>query len=424
MSDGSDTSVTAADPSLKVLMIAPYFPFPPTAGAEMRTYQLLRQVASRHDVTLLSNAEAEDTPGIEALSAELPVRAIMRDEPPVRAKRLAQLRTLSSAMPFACRLLHSDQMQDALDELCAAEKFDLIHIESSTMACFRLPADIPVVVAEHNIEYELFRRLYESEPSFVHRQFYGWEYLRFRRFEQRSWRASQGCVLTSDREQPIVRAAAPDVATEVVPNGVDLDYFAPSQAPVEQRTVVFNGTLNYRPNLDGTTYLVNEIWPLVQARCPDATLSLVGNAPPEVMSMARPGIEVTGRVPDIRPYLQRATVVVAPLRIGAGTRLKIVEGMALGKAMVSTSIGCEGIDVSNEDQLLIGDDAPTFAEQIVRLFNDDELRARLGRSARVRAEEAYSWDRVGERLEVLYQTVLSHPGRRATTARDSTVTVR
>jgi sugar transferase (PEP-CTERM/EpsH1 system associated) len=399
-------------------MIAPYFPFPPTAGAEMRTYQLLRQAAARHDVTLLSNAESEDRPGIEALREQLPVRAVMRDETPVRTKRIAQLRTLASAMPFACRLLHSNDMQEALDELCANQEFDLIHVESSTMACFRFPAGVPVVIAEHNIEYELFRRLYEGEPSLAHRQFYGWEYLRFRRFEQNGWRTAQGCVLTSDREQPIVHAAAPGVPTEVVPNGVDLDYFAPSTEPVEPHTVVFNGTLNYRPNLDGATYLVQEIWPLVVAVCPQARLSIVGNAPPEVMAMAGPGIEVTGRVPDIRPYLHQAAVVVAPLRIGAGTRLKIVEGMALGKAMVSTSIGCEGIDVHDEQQLLIADDAQTFADQIVRLFNDAELRASLGRAARLRAEEAYSWDRVGERLESLYQTVVSRRGGRSTLAHD------
>ena len=388
-------------------MIAPYFPYPPTAGVEMRTYQLLRQVAARHDVTLLSNATAENAAGIASLSARMPVRAIVREEAPVRAKRLAQLRTLASSTPFASRLLHSREMQSAVDELCAAQRFDLIHVESSSLFCFYLPRNVPVVIAEHNIEYELLRRLYQGEPSFAHRQFYGWEYLRFRRFEERGWRTAQGCVLTSEREEPIVRAAAPGVFTEVVANGVDLDYFAPSRAPVEPYTVVFNGTFNYRPNLDAAAYLANEIWPLVRAQCPQAKLRLVGNAPAEVVAMARPDIEITGRVADIRPHLHQAAVIVAPLRIGAGTRLKIVEGMALGKAMVSTAIGCEGLEVSDGQQLLIADDADGFAAQILRLFADAELRASLGEAARQRAEERYSWDIVGERLESLYQRVVA-----------------
>jgi polysaccharide biosynthesis protein PslH len=233
--------------------------------------------------------------------------------------------------------------------------------------------------------------------------------------EERSWRSAQGCVLTSDRDQLAVCATAPSTPTAVVSNGVDLEYFAPWTQATEPHSVVFNGVLNYRPNLDGATHLVEEVWPLVLEACPSARLSIVGRAPErDAATLRRPTVEVLGTVPDIRPYLGRAEVVAVPIRMGGGTRFKVVEALSMGKPMVSTTLGCEGLSVSDRQHLLIGDDAETFAHRILELFKDGDLRRGLGIAGRALAEEKYSWHLAGERLESLYRRVAIHgaPSRR------------
>jgi glycosyltransferase involved in cell wall biosynthesis len=158
--------------------------------------------------------------------------------------------------------------------------------------------------------------------------------------------------------------------------------------------------------VDAAHYLVEEVWPLVLEWCPDAQLTIVGRTPQaERRSLSRPGVVVTGEVPDIRPYMHRAAAVAVPVRMGGGTRLKVVEGLAMGKAMVSTSLGCEGVAVGDGEHLLIGDDARGFAHQTLRVFADPDLAGRLGTAGRELIVAEYSWALAGERLEALYQLV-------------------
>ena len=248
--DSSDTSSCAR---MRVLVVSPYFPFPPVFGATVRIYQLIRQLAERHDVTLLSYGSDDDDAGARELSETISLRTVRRGEETVLRRRVGQVRAIASGQPFATWVLGSKEMQAAIDDLCTRIQFDLIHVEFSTMSCFNFPAGVPVVVDEHNIEYELYKRLYEGERSLLRRGFNGLEYLRVRRMEERCWRDAQGCVVTSDREEPTVRATAPSTPTAVVSNGVDLDYFAPWTEATEPHSVVFNGVLNYRPNFDAAT---------------------------------------------------------------------------------------------------------------------------------------------------------------------------
>jgi glycosyltransferase involved in cell wall biosynthesis len=275
------------------------------------------------------------------------------------------------------------------------------------MCGFTFPEGTPLVVDEHNIEYELYRRLYEGERSLLRRAFNGLEYLRMRRIEEQCWKSADACVVTSSREEPSVKAIVASTPTAVVPNGVDLDYFAAWTGETRPYSVVFNGVLNYRPNLDAATHLVDEVWPLVLERCPPARLVLVGRAPDRTAeALRRPTVDVVGSVPDIRPYIGGAEVVAVPIRMGGGTRLKVVEALSMAKPMVSTSLGCEGLAVRDGEHLLIADDAETFARRILELFDDAELRRRLSSGSRILAEERYSWRLAGDRLQALYQQVI------------------
>jgi glycosyltransferase involved in cell wall biosynthesis len=402
---------------MKILVVSPHFPFPPRAGVHVRAYNLLRQLAVRHDVTLLSYAAPSDQDGVEALGRYLRVVTVERPDSAGAARRLRQLRSIVTFQPFWTAELCSPALQDAVDDLCATLPFDLVQLEASVLCALEIPAGIRVVLDAHNIEYELLQRMAAGERSLARRAFNTLECRSYRRFEERSWMHVDGCAVTSGREERIVRAAAPQTLTAVVPNGVDLEFFRRSNAAVEPRTVVFNGTLRYRPNVDAAHYLVDDIWPLMRAQYPDARLIIVGNVPAaERRSLARPGVILTGEVPDIRSYLRRAAVVVIPVRMGGGTRLKVLEGLAMGKAMVSTSVGCEGITTRDGVHLLIADDAPTFALRMSQLFADSALRERLGKAGRSLVEAEYSWDLAGGQLAALYERVATQrPGRTTST---------
>lgn len=389
---------------MNILIVSAQFPYPTRSGFTTRVYQLARHLSARHNVTLLSYAEPHERAGIAGLAAQMPVRAVDNTPPSPTGKRLAQLLSIASPRAYYCREMHSEGMQKAIDDVCSSGDFDVIQLESSYLCTFRFPHGPRLVIDEHNIESELLQRMCEGERSLPRRAFNRVEYARFRRFEQASWQQADACVVTSEREVAAVRASAPQTPVEVVPNAVDVDYFAPSATPVAPQTVIFNGTLNYRPNLDAALYLVDEIWPLVRRRYPAARLVLTGrNAGVDLRPLMQPGVEVLGEVPDIRPYVTEATAVAVPIRIGGGTRFKVLEGLAMGKPIVSTSVGCEGVAVRDGEHLLIADDAPTFASKIFEVFEDSALRDALGQAGRRLVETRYSWDLAGNRLEALYR---------------------
>lgn len=391
---------------MNILIVSAQFPYPTRSGFTTRVYQLARHLSMRHGVTVLSYAEPHQREGVAGLAAQMSVRAVERTPRSSKGKRVVQALTVVSPRSYSAREVHSTRMQAAIDELCSAESFDVIQLESSFLCTFRFPSSPRLVIDEHNIEYELFQRTCESERSLPRRAFNRLEYLRFRRFEQVCWARADACVVTSEREVEPVRSCAPRTPVVVVPNSVDVDHFTPSDAPVEPHTVVFTGTLNYRPNLDGVRYLIDEIWPLVRDRHPDARLTLTGRTDGvDTRPLARPGVEFLGEVPDIRSSLRAAAAVAVPIRFGGGTRLKVVEGLAMGKALVSTTLGCEGVAVADGEHLLIADDAVTFASRIVELFEDPALGRSLGRAGRSLVETRYSWELASTRLEALYQQI-------------------
>ena len=373
----------------------------------MRVYQLARGLGARHDVTVLSYIEPGRHNDVEGLREHADVVVVERGATPRSSKRLAQLVSVASPSPFASRAVHSVQMQRAIEDLCSRTAFDLVQLESSVLCGFRLPRGPRLILDEHNVEYEVFERMHEGERSLPRRAFSRLEYMRFRTFEQAAWRYVDGCAVTSVREAEIVRSHAAETPIAVVPNGVDLAYFRPADVEPARGTAVFNGVLDYRPNLDAAYYLVDEVWPLVAARYRGAALTIVGRASPAVVRrLQRPGVTVAGEVADVRPYLADASVVLVPIRMGGGTRLKVVEGLAMGKAMVSTSLGCEGVDVRDGEHLLVADAPPAFAAAVVRLLEDAELARALGSAGRARMEEQYSWELACERIEELYSRVL------------------
>lgn len=397
---------------MTILMLSPWFPYPVNWGFAKRVYHLLEELARRHDITLLTYTDGDDEEPRRELGRFCTVRTVPRPALPA-GKRLAQLASVASPASFQHRLMHSAAMQQALDDLSRGTAFDVIHVSTSQMACFRFDPRSPVVLDEHNIEYELYYRVFQAEGSLPRRLFNWLEYKKFRREEIAAWRAADGCAMTSAREVATVTALLPDTPVVTVPNAVDTEYFAPAAATVDPERIVLTGLMKYRPNVDGAQFFVRDVLPRILRARPAATFYVVGGEPaPEVTRLAAPNVVVTGGVDDVRPYVHESAVFVVPLRMGSGTRLKVLEGLSMGKPMVSTSIGCEGIDVADREHLLIADGADAFADAVLELMGNPALARALADRGRTLMLERYRWQAVAATLEALYEQVRHGRGSR------------
>ena len=339
---------------MRILIISPELPYPPASGFRIRVSQFVSLLAQRHSVTLLTYAKPGDNANADVLRPMCDaVHTVQAGDVLSNRKRIAQLTSLFSRHSFQGSYLHSDGMQQKLDELCAGPAFDIIQVESSQMMAFAFDKRSAVVLVSHDVVYELLSRIAMAERSFLRRVYNSAEARKYKREEIDRWGEAGAVVVTSTREVPIVREARVTSPVITAPNGVDVDYFAPSGAANDPDTLVMTGLMRTRPNIDAAVFFVKDIFPNILARRPNAKIYIVGGDPPdEVTRLASASVVVTGGVPDVRPYVSNAAVVVVPLRMGGGTRLKVLEGLAMKKPMVSTSIGCEGIDVKHEEHLL------------------------------------------------------------------------
>ena len=266
----------------------------------------------------------------------------------------------------------------------------------------RLPC--PAVIFTHNVESEIWRRHAETKTGTIEKALYGAQYRRMLRYERKTLARFEGVLAVSDADRQTFAALYPEAIRQpahVVPTGVDTDYFAPAPGAPAPPTLVFTGSMDWLPNEDAMQYFCRDILPLIRAEEPDVRLSIVGRAPtPAVKRLAEAeGILVTGRVDDVRPYMRDAMVYVVPLRIGGGTRLKIFEAMSMGKAVVSTTVGAEGLPVMDGRHVMLADEPTSFARAVVRLLRDTDARARLESAARALVLEQYDWSAVAGSLE-------------------------
>jgi polysaccharide biosynthesis protein PslH len=289
---------------LRILVVTPSLPYPPMSGFPTRVYQIIRHLATRHHITLLSYVRPDDVEHVAPLREFCAaVHTLPHPQGRGGVKRRRQLSALFATGSYQRRRLWSQPMQAAIDRLVAGERFDIVQIESSPMAGFDLGAAVPTVLDEHNIEYELSYRIFREERSPARKLHNLVEFLKFRREEQQCWRSVAGCVVTSAREEAILHREAPQTPAIVVPNGVDTDYFRPVDVPIDRGSIVFTGAMSYRPNVDAVLNFVREVFPRILRVRPDMIFSVVGRGEsPEVSRLAGSNVLVTGRVPDVRPY--------------------------------------------------------------------------------------------------------------------------
>ncbi len=390
-------------------MVSPSSPVPPDWGFGIRVYNLARELSRRHHVSLLAYEEPGRDGADPRLRSAFQAVHLVPPPRPAGGKRGAQLRSVVSPGSHEVASRTSTVMQEALDRHLSTDKFDVVQVESSMMAGHRYRTGAVLVLDEHNVEFELLRRSARLEGSPARRLFKSLEAAKMRRQEKAAWSRFDGCVFTSDVDRAVFGAFTGEPGC-VVPNAVDLDYFRPPGALETSREadeIVFTGTMNYRPNADGAVYFAESILPLIRRRRPLTRFTVVGQgAPGAVARLAGDGVQVAGRVPDVRPYLARAAVVVVPLRAGSGTRLKVLEALAMARPIVSTSLGCEGLDVEAGRDLLVADEPEGFARHVLRLLDEPAAGRLLGSAGRRLVESAYGWPAAAQVLESFHGRLL------------------
>ena len=382
-------------------------PEPPFWGSAIRVRELVLGLSRRHSVTLVAYHRPWEDTNFDATrdlcDSFHPVAATWPEGP----DRAGRLRSLFSLQPHPFRLLAGRPMQTVVDDILAAETHDLVQVESSQISGLDLSRAPVTILDEHNVEYEVLSRGLAFERSLPRKAFGAAEYVKVRHAERRAWRSFDGCAVTSEREAAEVASFNSGRPLAVVPNGVDLERFAPQPA-TSRSGIVFTGLMRYRPNVDAVTYFVREVLPRIHDTRPDVTLTIVGwGVTDEIRSLLGPRVIATDRVPDVRPYLAGAAVVVAPIRSGSGTRLKVLEALAMARPLVATTQACEGLGLADGRDLLVADDPRRFADSVLRVLGDPAYGERLGNAGRSTVASRYGWGHSVELLEELHERVMA-----------------
>ena len=404
---------------LSILYVSHMPPSPPRFGAQARVHGLITELARRHDLTAAMLVDDEfDADACQRAMQAYCRKAVLVPNPYGReglTKRLLQLRSLTSMRSFERLRVTVPPLQRALDRILRSNRFDVVNLEFSYLGHCHLRQAPPgeklptLVVDSHEIAYDLARQFARASGSLGRRLYFGVNWRKLRREELGTYRDADGVCLCSAADERRLLNQLPEVRTAVIPNAADVEYYQPrpTDPPPDGRTVVYFGLLSTAPNVDGVIHFVRDIWPRIIEANPKARCKIIGaRPPPSLLALAGPRVELTGFVSDLRPHLAAAAAVVVPLRLGGGTRLKIVEAMAMGKAIVSTRLGAEGIEAIAGRDLLVEDQPAAFAEAVNRLMREPGLAVRIGRSARQLAVERYAWSAAAHALEAFYRQIL------------------
>ncbi|MBN1218397.1 MAG: glycosyltransferase [Anaerolineae bacterium] len=411
---------------MHILLLTPQRPYPPHQGTTLRNFNLVKELTRRHTVCLLTFLEPDQHPGNPGPLPDL-CKWIEMIPVPQRSTSLRLRQMLTTSRPDMSWRLWSPDFEERLAWHLRRESFDVVEIEGIEMTPY-LPTIAaaqprPLIIYDaHNAEWILQKRAFLADiknPARWPAAAYSWvQWHRLRRYEADLLHRVDHTIAMSAPDKVVLRDVAPDAPMTVVPNGVDLNLFGQFKGTPIHHDLVFTGKMDFRPNIDAALWFGRQVLPLIQAKRPHTTFAIVGQRPHPRLDGLRhnPNIVITGYVDDITPYLAGATVYVVPLRVGGGTRLKILEAMAMRKAIVATTVGAEGFPVVNGQELLLADEPEDFAREVLDLLDNPARRMRLGAAGESFARANYGWDRLVPQLERVYQ---QNDPRRQTHPRNS-----
>lgn len=404
---------------MRILVLANADLYRPRGGSQLYCYNRWRRIARNHRLTVLltDTVPHEPDPAFDPPESWCEKVYTVPDRPASFGLRLE--RKLRRCMPWRSSQMgqwHNREAKFLAHRLLREERFDLLHVEGFSM-WWLLPRrlDLPVSYTATDIVSRFAENNPQPGDPWMKNFFAARRHAQLRRMEPPTWQRANLITTITTVERDWIAKEAPGVPVVVIPNGIDKEYFAPSdEAPARPPELCFTGIMLYRPNIDAMLYFCHEVLPLIRAEVPEVRLNIVGREPaPEVQRLADiPGVTVTGSVPDVRPYLRRASVVVAPVRLGAGMRGKHLEAMAMRKPVVATTFCVEGTACTHGKDILLGDDPKSFAEHTLRLLRDRSYADAIAQAGMELVHREYDWDINAARMEEhLVQCVADYRAR-------------
>ena len=411
---------------MKILWLSHLIPYPPKGGVLQRSYHLLKELARYHDVDLLAfNQRGLIGPLFDSVEtgiteADTALANICRrhrffeipTETSTGGKYWLALKSLTSA-PYNINWLKSAEFSRAVKEWTAEHRYDLVHFDTISLIPFLscIPPGAATVLDHHNIESHMLYRRAANENSRLKRVYFLYEAMRLERYERQYCPKFDLNITCSDVDTDRLRKLAAGSLVATIPNGVDLDYFRPgADSPVSPPRLIFVGTMSWYPNIEAVNFIADKLWQSLREKYPNLCIDIVGANPPEKiknLERTHPGFKVHGFVDDVRPYLDRASIYLCPIRDGGGTKLKILDAMAMAKPLVTHPIACEGIAVTPEENVLFADTPDQFIDQISCLLTDSDRGHALGIHARSLIKANYSYASIGKQLAETYEGLQS-----------------
>ncbi|NWF73054.1 MAG: glycosyltransferase [Nitrospirae bacterium] len=390
---------------MRILWLKTDLLHPVDVGSKIRTYYMLRELKRKHEVTYLTLDDGAAGPEAYRRADEYCHELI--HVPHTTTKKFSWsfycdlAKNVLSGRPYAIDKYRSADFTDTIGRLIRTKRIELVVCDflhpsinlPSALAC-------PMVLFQHNVEAMILRRQFEVQTQPITRAYFRQQWRKMREYERDACRRFDYVVAVSENDRDVMAREYGLTQIGSIPTGVDTTYFRSSGCiKAEPAHLVFTGSMDWQPNDDGMWFFVKEVLPLIRLKLPNVKLTIVGRKPfprMEALNRQDPSIRITGRVEDVRPYMEQASAYVVPLRIGGGTRLKIFEAMAMEKAIVSTSIGAEGLPITDGLDILIADTPQAFAAAVLRVLNDQSLAKRLGDNAAAMVRNEYAWDRVAD----------------------------
>ena len=399
---------------MKILFLSQRFLLPMDTGGKIRTGKILEQLSKKHEITLVSNVESPKDdcflPEIDRFCSKF-VPVFWKEIPKYSFLFFVRLFfQMFSVYPVAVLNDTSNPLRKCVEHEHHSGKYDLVICDFLQSALnFKNIAGTPSLLFQHNVESQISKRHYDRSESLISQLFWWLQWKKTFFFEQRTCRKFHAVIAVSEQDGETFSSLYGLDNIVTIPTGVDVDHFSPQNISTESSTLIFVGSMDWLPNEDAVLYFASDILPVLKKEVPDIHLIVVGRNPSPRLQKKLTSIseiQLTGWVDDVRPYIAKAGIYIIPIRIGGGTRMKIYEAMAMGKAIISTSIGAEGLAVKHEENIVLEDNPLEFCQKIIRLKKDDQRRKRLGENAATYVREHCSWFHVGEVFEeICFSTI-------------------
>ncbi|HER24651.1 MAG TPA: glycosyltransferase [Candidatus Atribacteria bacterium] len=393
---------------MKILQITSRLPYPPIDGGSIEIYNNIKYLALRgHDITLISLVNKRKK--VSELKKYCELITIKKN---TGNHFLGYFLNIFIDTPYTISKYHSNKVKKEIRELLKKDNFDIIILNQLHTAYYgnfiKKEYNLPIVLREQNTENIIMKRFYKNQNN-IFIKFYAYlQYKKLYKYESKICEIFDRCFMITKIDEKTIKDMNSNVKTNVVPAGVDISYFYPLKFKEEEFSLVSVASMNWLPNVEAIEWFCKEVQPLIKKEIQKVKLYIVGiNPPNNIKSLANNNVIVTGFVEDVRKYLAKGQVFIVPLKTGSGMRIKILNALAMGKAIVSTSIGCEGIDVVDGKNIYIADNKEEFAEKVVFLLNNKDERDRIGKEGLKLVKEKYQWEKIAEDIETEFKKIIN-----------------